>query len=74
MADKIIKSNGGTQEPKVDYTNPEKAREDMDKRIKEYYSNSARELAIVLQCYMDAGFTRTEAMEIVKELVSTMDA
>lgn len=69
MADKIIKSNGGTQEQKVDYTNPAKARADMDKRIKEYYDNSAKELMIVLKCYMEAGFTREEAMEIVKLLV-----
>lgn len=73
MADQIIKSNGDP-EIKVDYTNPAKAREDMDKRISEYYTNSAHELKIVMGCYMNAGFTRSEAFEIVKTLVSTMDA
>ena len=58
---------------KVDYTNPEKARADMDKKIKEYYDNSARELMIVFRCYMAAGFTREEAFEIVKGLVSAME-
>ena len=57
------------QEIKIDYANPAKAREDMDKRISEYYTNSARELMIVLKCYMNAGFTRTEAFEIAKLLV-----
>lgn len=61
------------KEIKVNYANPEQARADMNTRIKEYYSNSAKELMIVLQCYIDAGFTREEAFEIVKELVSTMD-
>lgn len=54
---------------KVDYTNPAKARDDMDKKIKEYYANSARELKIVLECFMAEGFTREEAFEITKLLV-----
>lgn len=55
---------------KVDYANPEKAREDMDKKIREYYSNSAHELKIVMDCFMKEGFTRTEAFEIAKILVN----
>jgi hypothetical protein len=58
-----------TQEIKVDYANPAKAREDMDAKIKEYYDKTAHELAIVLKCYTDAGFTRAEAFEICKLLV-----
>lgn len=61
-------------EIKVDYANPAKARADMDKRIKEYYDKSAHELKIVMGCFMDAGFTRSEAFEIAKILVSGMDA
>lgn len=68
MADKIIKSNSG-EEIKVDYANPAKAREDMDARIKEYYDKTAHEMKIVMKCYMDAGFTRSEAFEICKLLV-----
>lgn len=70
MADKIIKSNSETSEVKVDYTNPEKARADMDKKIREYYTNSAHELKIVMECFMKEGFTRTEAFEIAKLLVN----
>ena len=69
----IALANNAKKEQKVDYTNPEKARGDMDKKIKGYYDNSAKELAIVLKCYMDAGFTRAEAFEIVKTLVSTVE-
>ncbi len=61
------------KEIKIDYANPAQARADMNTRIKEYYSNSAKELMIVLNCYTDAGFTRAEAFEIVKGIVSTVN-
>lgn len=69
MANYSKQANDAKQETKVDYTKPEKARADMDKKIKDYYDNSAKELAIVLKCYMDAGFSRREAFEICKMLV-----
>lgn len=77
VTEKTIEKNTkgrNNHEIKVDYTNPAKARADMDANIKEYYDKTAHELAIVLKCYTDAGFTRTEAFEICKMIAGAADA
>lgn len=67
-ARKVKKEQGALS--KVDYTNPEKARADQDKKITDYYTRSAYEAKLVLDCFIAAGFTREEAFVIVKNIVA----